>query len=326
LNVNLGGVVPDKNEQLIGLFTKYGLTTFTESTRTLIVLLSEGGKLLSWNHAFDAIKQELHDATHLRDFLSLSSRTLFDLLLSSVTHDRIKTQGELDLGQGNHHSGYSCHLHPIPDGQVLFVAEPSHADTDLESITVELQRTKQYLERKETELHAVLSQAHEVSTTDSLTSLPNRRQIMAELQDAVSFADRYGTLVSILLLDIDYFKKINDTHGHVVGDEVLRSLAGKLRQMVSAPESIGRYGGEEFVFILPHTTAKSASEYAARLCDQVRSLAIPVADQILSITVSIGIAQYKIQQEDWQAFLSRADNALGRAKDQGRDQWVVSEE
>jgi len=315
----------NENNLLISAFAVYGLEAFLHSTRTLVVLLSEGGKLLAWNPAFDSIKQALHDATLLRDFLSLSSKTVFDLLLSNVTHDRIRTQGELDLGQGNRLNGYTCFLYPIPDGQVLFIAEPPHAVSDLETVSTELQKTKQKLERKETELQAVLAQAHEVSHTDPLTFLPNRRQIMVDLQNAVTFSDRYGTPLTISMLDIDYFKNINNTYGHAAGDEVLRSLAGKLRQQIRHPDTIGRYGGEEFLIVLPHSTVSSAVEQAQRLCEQVRSLEIVVSGQTLSVTVSLGIAQYKVRKEDWQSFLSRADRVLYQAKNNGRDQWVVDE-
>lgn len=315
----------EENHRLIALFAEHGLDAYVKSTRSLLVLLSEGGKLIAWNPAFDAIKDALHDASLLRDYLSLSSKTVFDLLLSNVTHDRLQTQGELDLGQGNRLSGYTCFLYPIPDGRVIFVAEPTHAVSDLEVVSEELQRTKQKLERKETELQAVLAQAHEVSHTDALTFLPNRRQIMVDLQNAVTFSDRYGTPLTISMLDIDFFKNINDTHGHAAGDDVLRSLAGKLRQQIRHPDTIGRYGGEEFLIVLPHSTLTSAAEQAQRLCEQVRSLSIPVGNQILSITISLGIAQYKVQKEDWQAFLSRADRALYKAKNNGRDQWFIDE-
>ena len=315
----------EENHRLIALFAEHGLDAYIKSTRSLLVLLSEGGKLLAWNPAFDSIRDALHDASLLRDYLSISSKTMFDLLLSNVTHDRLQTQGELDLGQENRLSGYTCFLYPVPDGRVLFVAEPTHAVSDLEVVSEELQRTKQKLERKETELQSVLAQAHEVSHTDALTFLPNRRQIMVDLQNAVTFSDRYGTPLTISMLDIDLFKNINETHGHAVGDEVLRSLAGKLRQQIRHPDSIGRYGGEEFLIVLPHSTVTSAVEQAQRLCEQARSLTVPVGDQTLSVTISLGIAQYKIQKEDWQTFLSRADRALYQAKNNGRDQWIIDE-
>lgn len=313
------------SNQLVSMFVEYGLEAYLNSTRTLVVLLSEGGKLLAWNPAFNSIRETLHDATLLRDFLSLSSRTMFDLLLSNVTHDRIQIQGELDLGRGNRLSGYTCFLFPVSNGRVLFVAETPHAVSDLEVVSAELQKTKQKLERKEIELQAVLAQAHEVSHTDALTFLPNRRQIMVDLQNAVTFSDRYGTPLTISMLDIDHFKNINDTHGHTVGDEVLRSLAGELRQHIRHPDTIGRYGGEEFLIVLPHSTIQAASEQAQRLYEKVRSLSIAVENQTISVTVSSGIAQYNIGKEDWQAFLSRADRALYKAKNNGRDQWVVDE-
>ena len=153
----------------------------------------------------------------------------------------------------------------------------------------------------------------------------NRRQIMVDLQNAVTFSNRYGTPLTISMLDIDLFKNINDTHGHTVGDEVLRSLAGELRQQIRHPDTIGRYGGEEFLIVLPHSTLKAAIEQAQRLCEKVRSLEIVVGDQILSVTISIGVAQYRSEKEDWQTFLSRADRALYQAKNYGRDQWVVDE-
>ena len=185
---------------------------------------------------------------------------------------------------------------------------------------------QQRLKRKETELKAVLAQAHEVSHTDALTFLPNRRQIIGDLQREVMFSDRYGTPFSISMLDIDHFKNINDTHGHTVGDEVLRSLADELRQHIRHPDTIGRYGGEEFLVILPHSPLAAATEQAERLCRHVRSLGIKAGEQDISLTISIGVAQYKIHKEGWQSFLSRADKALYEAKNKGRDQWVVSEE
>ncbi len=310
---------------LSSLFAEYGLAAFVNSTRSLIVLLNSDGKVLAWNPAFELIQHELQDATLLRDFLSPASKTVFDLLLSTVTHDRLKTQGELELGQRDSLDGYTCFLYPVPDGRVLLVAEPTHAITDLETVSAELQVTKQKLERKETELQAVLAQAHEVSHTDALTFLPNRRQIMVDLQNAVTFSDRYGTPLTISMLDIDLFKNINDTYGHTAGDDVLRSLAGKLRQYIRHPDTIGRYGGEEFLIVLPHSTVNAATEQAQRLCEQVRSLTITVGEQTLSVTISIGVAQYRIEKEDWQTFLSRADRALYQAKENGRDQWVVDE-
>ena len=318
--------MPAKAEELMLLFSEHALSAFLDSTNILVALLSEDGRLLAWNPAFDWIRQEVHEVNSLRDLLTFSSRTVFDLLLSTVTHNRLLAQGELELGQGDRLSGYTCFLYPIPDRRVLFVAEPSHAIANLDSLSEELQRTKQAIERKATELHAVMAQANDISSIDVLTSLPNRRQVLAELQEAVAFSDQYGTLLAVLLADIDYFRVINDTHGHAVGDAMLRSLADYLRQYVHPPEVIGRYGGEEFLIILPHYTLRAARQHAERLCEQVRALAVEHEGLTLSMRVSVGIAQHKVRGEDWQRLLERADQALGQAKAEGRDRCVASEE
>jgi diguanylate cyclase (GGDEF)-like protein len=127
-------------------------------------------------------------------------------------------------------------------------------------------------------------------------------------------------------VDIDHFKSINDTYGHTIGDEVLRRLAGELRDHIRHPDTIGRYGGEEFLIVLPHSTLKAAGEQAQRLCGHVRSLQINADKHVIAATISIGIAQYKIHEEDWDGFLRRADAALYEAKNKGRDRWVAAKE
>jgi diguanylate cyclase (GGDEF)-like protein len=219
-----------------------------------------------------------------------------------------------------------CLLIPMPGQRILFIAEQVTLASTLEAVTAELQRTKRILTIKETELKAVIAQAEEVSHTDPLTFLPNRRQIIGDLQREVIFSDRYGTPLTLSMVDVDHFKSINDSYGHMVGDDVLRSLAGELRDHIRYPDTIGRYGGEEFLIVLPHSTLKAAEEQAERLCRHARSLRFRAGEQEIAVTISIGVAQYRVQREDWQALLSRADAALYQAKKNGRDRWAVAEE
>jgi diguanylate cyclase (GGDEF)-like protein len=128
------------------------------------------------------------------------------------------------------------------------------------------------------------------------------------------------------MVDIDNFKNINDTYGHVAGDEVLRKLAGELRNHIRHPDVIGRYGGEEFLVVLPYSTVKAAAEQAERLRKYVQSLVIQSGENEITLTISMGLAQYKIHNEDWQSLLSRADAALYQAKNSGRNRWVIAEE
>ncbi len=312
--------------ELSTLFAQYGVEIFLKSTSLLVALLAKDGTLISWNPSFDLRKQSQVEKTHLKDFLISSSEDLFDQFLVTTLDQRIRTKGELEFAGETRNDNFICLFIPMPGQRVLLIAEPVALPSDLETVMAELQRTKRILTIKETELKAVIAQADEVSHTDALTFLPNRKQIIGDLQREVIFSDRYGTPLTISMVDIDFFKKINDTYGHIVGDHVLRTLAGELRDHIRHPDTIGRYGGEEFVIVLPHSTAKAATEQAQRLCKHVRSLLIKSGEKEIALTISIGIAQYKIHQEDWEVLLSRADAALYQAKNNGRDQWAVSED
>jgi diguanylate cyclase (GGDEF)-like protein len=203
------------------------------------------------------------------------------------------------------------------------LAEIQRLTEELQKTRAELEEAKRQLKAKEIELQAVRVQADEVSHTDALTYLPNRRQVINTLQTEVHRAERYGTPLSISMIDIDHFKAINDTFGHTVGDQVLLQLATLLRESIREPDMVGRYGGEEFLVILPNTRLNDAAEQAARLCRLVRTAEFDVGTKT-HLTISIGAAEYRIGEEAWQKFLSRADMALYEAKNKGRDQWAIS--
>ena len=192
-----------------------------------------------------------------------------------------------------------------------------------EQLEVELNETKITLENKKIELHAVIEQADQILHTDELTLLPNRRYIIADLQRQVVFSDRYNAPLSISMLEVDNFKQINDTSGHLIGDDVLKTLASRLRKYIRVPDEIGRYSGEVFLLILPNSTQKIASELAERLCQEARSVPIISGNKSFHLTISVGIAQYKIHEEDWQKLFDRSDKALNKAKKNGGDRWVI---
>ncbi|MCC6300446.1 MAG: GGDEF domain-containing protein [Anaerolineales bacterium] len=194
-----------------------------------------------------------------------------------------------------------------------------------QQLETELSKAKRALEIREIELKAVLAQAHEIKNTDVLTFLPNRRKIVVDLQEEVIRASRYETPLSISIVDIDKFKSVNDTYGHVVGDDVLRTVAARMREQVRHPDTIGRYGGEEFLIVLPNSDLTAASEQATRLCQKIRALQVTSNDHILSITISVGIAQFRNGRENWDQLLRRADMALYQAKNNGRDRWAMAE-
>ena len=317
---------PEGSQELAGWFAKCGVEAFLEATSLLVAILDSKGGLLSWNASFSQLKPDLAPGSALKEFLSSPSRVLFDEFLKNSIRERTRKQANLEFAWVNRWGDFSSLFIPLPGDRVLFIAEPVHAVADLQTITAELEKIKRSLAVKETELQAVIAQADEVSHTDALTFIPNRKSIIGDLQREVMFADRYGTPLAISLVDIDHFKAINDTYGHVAGDEVLRKLAMELRGRIRHPDVIGRYGGEEFLVVLPHSTSKAAAEQAERLRKHIQGLTIQSNDSEIQLTISLGIAQYKPHREDWQEFLSRADAALYRAKDSGRNQWVVAEE
>jgi len=216
----------------------------------------------------------------------------------------------------------------VPDSKDLnkdIVERYKNLLDDFQKLDAEYQKAKRTIEIKEIEIKAILAQAHEIANTDVLTFLPNRRKIIVDLQEEVIRANRYDTPLSISLLDLDHFKDINDSYGHTTGDEALRSVSARLREQIRHPDTIGRYGGEEFLIVLPNSEIKAAGEQAERLCQTIRALQIEANDHSFKVTISIGVAQYRIGQENWEQFLHRADEVLYKAKDLGRDQWLVAE-
>lgn len=203
-------------------------------------------------------------------------------------------------------------------------AENQRLSDELIKTRKELDEAKRIIKIKEIELKAVIAQAEEVSHVDELTCLPNRRQVIKQLQNEVIRAERYKTPLSISMIDIDNFKKINDSYGHTVGDQVLFQLANILQDSIRDPDTVGRYGGEEFLVVLPNTRLGAAAEQAARLVKRVREAEVNIGE-IIHLTISIGSAEYKHGQENWQKFLSRADLALYDAKNAGRNRWAISE-
>ncbi len=161
-----------------------------------------------------------------------------------------------------------------------------------------------------------------LAITDALTQIMNRRGITVGLLDAMAQADRYNTPLTIAMIDIDHFKQVNDTHGHEAGDKVLKDTAAILSEALRMPDKVGRYGGEEFLIMLPHTTLAQGRKIADRIRVSVGKWEFDIGTKKIKLTVSIGVIQYKAG-EDLERFLSQADKALYEAKTGGRNQVVA---
>lgn len=171
------------------------------------------------------------------------------------------------------------------------------------------------------ERKAMERELRRLATIDPLTGAFNRRHFMATAATEVERAQRYGNPLSLMMLDVDFFKRINDRHGHALGDEALRRMVDCMRQSLRDIDVIGRLGGEEFAVLLPETGPAGARITAERLRAQIAALRIPLDDgQNLAFTVSIGIAVPTAADGSAETVLSRADKALYTAKENGRDQ------
>jgi diguanylate cyclase (GGDEF)-like protein len=172
------------------------------------------------------------------------------------------------------------------------------------------------LKRLETQTH-VLSQ---LAAFDELTGSYNRRAMNQILDLELNRSRRYGHFISILMMDIDHFKKVNDEYGHLTGDQVLREFTSKVNDLLRTNDTLCRYGGEEFLAILPETAEENAVKVGQRICSSVCNEPFIINDIPIYITVSIGAISHSPQTEITLAeLLEQADQALYKAKKMGRN-------
>ena len=167
----------------------------------------------------------------------------------------------------------------------------------------------------------------ELSFTDQLTGVANRRQLFQRMEQEFSRSVRFGDPLSILMIDLDHFKLINDRHGHSVGDGVLRGVAMALRRNVRKIDLVVRYGGEEFCVVLPRVGKPEALEVAEKLRRAVAGATLPGPEEAgpLSVTISLGVSTLGIDAEDVAGLIEKADTALYEAKRQGRDRVAMAQ-
>ena len=173
-------------------------------------------------------------------------------------------------------------------------------------------------------LQQELDRARKRALTDTLTGLANREALYGALESAIRDAEEHDTLLCLLMIDIDHFKRVNDTHGHLVGDRVIRFVASTLKRLVKGKDTAARFGGEEFAVALPDTPSSGAmalAENIRRAIADARLVRSDTREPLSQITVSIGMGSYR-RGEEVNALLDRADQALYAAKSGGRNRVV----
>ncbi|KZZ12614.1 hypothetical protein A3746_13120 [Oleibacter sp. HI0075] len=186
-------------------------------------------------------------------------------------------------------------------------------------------RLDQEVKARTQELREANARLEKISTTDSLTGLYNRRHFDEVLEREYDRGAREGKSLSLIMLDLDYFKNLNDSQGHAFGDEALRQTALRIQDVLNRPADMAfRYGGEEFVILLPDTEASAAHILSRQIWTAMRSEPIVMKDQTVRLTISIGIAVTMPNKENsYYTLLKRADEKLYQAKNEGRDRICI---
>ena len=208
----------------------------------------------------------------------------------------------------------------IQEGAVGYLPKGSLSKEKLvETINTALEKWRRMQQGK-----ADQEKLEKLANFDSLTGLYNRRSILRKLGEQLKYARRYREELSLIMLDIDHFKKVNDQYGHLTGDEVLAEVATLIRQNIRVVDAAGRYGGEEFIIILPKTDLSSALVIAERIRKTIEATEMKDFEgKVFGITVSQGLSSWK-PGEDKHSLISRADDALYGAKENGRNRVETS--
>lgn len=176
----------------------------------------------------------------------------------------------------------------------------------------------------QSQLMDMMGRLEVTARTDLLTGLANRWEIMSRLHAEAGRTERHGTVFSILLADLDHFKMVNDTYGHLAGDRILKAIAKTLRSSIRIEDFCGRWGGEEFLIILPETELDHAALVAEKLVATVRKAPVKLDGKKIHITLSIGAGTFKAGMNIDEC-INKVDEALYKAKENGRDCFVKSE-
>lgn len=187
------------------------------------------------------------------------------------------------------------------------------------SLTELLARAKSLIK-----MHNMQEELRQRAMTDGMTGLLNQSSFKERLENELARSHRYGSELCLLMMDLDHFKRVNDTHGHPAGDAVLEALSEILRKAVRKADVLARYGGEEFAALLPSTPMDGAKILAGRILEDVRTHTFAWEDKTIPLTISVGLAQLA-EKESADMFLRRADEALYDAKRSGRDRLCVAE-
>jgi len=287
------------------------LRALAEAAYDAIVMIDGQGRVSFWNPAAERLFGFAEEEA--------MGRPITELITPPELRDKTLTAlRQLAEGEGPPSLGTLQETEAVRKDGTRLPVERSVSPFRLGGAWYAVATIRDITERKATE-----ARLRELATTDSLTGLCNRRRFMELAEREFVRSRRYQGALTMLMMDIDHFKRVNDTHGHDVGDEVLRELARISRAALREPDVLGRLGGEEFGVLLPETDAGAALEVAERLRRAIEDAPMATAVGEMRITVSIGAATSDADADSVATLLKRADVALYAAKEAGRNRVVA---
>ncbi|HIP52921.1 MAG TPA: diguanylate cyclase [Chromatiales bacterium] len=255
--------------------------------------------------------------SHLNGISKMLSEMLSEI---SSASDEVVSYGEELEGQLNR-----LEAEPSQGALKEIVENLVGATRNATRVNRELQAHLEDAKGEAAQLREELNRVRQESRLDPLTGLYNRKMLAESLEEQVAFAHANGTPLSVLMLDIDHFKRFNDEYGHQIGDEVIRRVAAAMKKHIRGTDTAARYGGEEFVVLLPETHLEGATTVARTVHSAVAKLSLikkATQEKLPGITVSVGIGLLR-NEEQGEALIERADQALYRAKRTGRNRIVT---
>ena len=272
------------------------------------------------DHRLDTIRQLISHATQGQVSRS-DARGVFENILAGQV-DEIRAEVDKNSELGDLGNSISQHLGLIVEAMKTFSSAESEREAELTQQLNSMQTKLHEMERLAESAQHAIEEQRKKAMHDSLTGLPNREAYQQRLKQEVERINRYGGKLSLMVCDVDLFKRINDSYGHLAGDKVLKIIARSLQRTLRDTDFIARFGGEEFVILMPETSARDAKNVAEKLRQKIESSPFNFKKEPVQITVSFGLSEFA-QNESADDVFSRADKALYRAKEQGRNKVLV---
>lgn len=295
-----------------------------ENMRDGILVLDEQNRIVDMNPAMENFIEE-----NVSFYIGKNAFDVFQPWMKKTDHllDGIEARTELKVPKDPSRY-FDLHVTPLYDKRQLLNGRLMvfRDITERKQVEKRLRYVNDRLQTQLIEIGILQSKLREQAIRDPLTNLFNRRYLEETLERELSRAAREGYSVCVIMIDVDHFKRVNDTYGHEAGDEVLKSLAITLSEQCRRGDFACRYGGEEFVVVMPNINMDTAYERAENIRQALNSLRVPYKHNNLAITISMGIACYPSNGDSREAILRAADQAMYGAKEAGRDHILSYDE